>query len=130
MFSLWSAAVCFPNLRRAFATQVAYTFRPEEGKGVSQQHVSSPLVSARGVSAFERMIEPGCLGAVPKWMKKTGLGFCVVEADGRFNRISHPDLRYNIVAAEKVRLASSTIVTVTLCASSLGGRRTTRVLFC
>ena len=72
MFSLWSAAVCFPNLRRAFATQVAYTFRPEEGKGVLQQQGSYPLVSARGVSASERMIEPGCLGAVPKWMETTG----------------------------------------------------------
>ena len=85
-------------------------------------------MSGRRVSASERMIELGCLGAVPKWMEKTGLGFCVVQADGRFNRISHPDLRYNTVADEKVMLASSTIVTVTLCASSLGGRRTTNFL--
>ena len=66
-------------------------------------------------------MEPASLAGAPSWMEKPGTGVCEVEEDGRCCRISQPNLR-TTVAEGKVRLASSTIATVTPFASSRVGK--------
>ena len=70
-------------------------FTPKEGDYMLQQQAGCHLVRGSGMPTSERMKEPGCLAGAPKWTEKLGPGPCVVDADGRLNRISQPNLRYN-----------------------------------
>ena len=72
-------SVLFLNLWKVIATQVAYG-------GFS-------WVRSIGMPASERMIVPGCLAGAPKWIKKTGLGLRVVEANGRACRMAQFDVQ-------------------------------------
>ena len=69
---------------------------PKEGKdrhAVIAREISSVRGSGRCVS--ERVMERDSLAGAPIWIKRLGTGLCVVEVDGRFYRISQPNLRYD-----------------------------------